>query len=806
MKIVYTFCLLIIFVCTSVSSATLPPVPLDDDNGNLAFVKQLMPKLLGRKPKGMLEVQLLADIADLHGREALVLALMELPEFKDHWTALLVDHLKVKRESTGELSASCINDKMLNPLMMEVGAGGGSAGGLAEFIINNDVVSNYSQTFNLYDVIQASINLDSLMPLYRSYLFVLATHPPGAGMRTEEERRAEQGKSFDDIFLNRDKECIACHNSTYSTTGIGDRTHPLYGSLDIALFDRNGGESSQDINSGDYTTNCSACHGANATGTEAAPGILGVSADDIATAIATVPVMGYLDVLSAETLNGIADALVVGPFSGSNLVETVTLNNAFFRTDFAEVDDPASGIGPWGMTTDCASINGTPSDGGIPGFFAGASGNYLSPIEIDAKFISGVNKLDVSVDSLAILDHFGGLDGDLAYAYRVAATITENIWEQLMGERLSIANQYPRNAYQRNLLAYLTEEHFIANDWSLKNVILAITTSKFFNRRAPSQSLASGPYELQAVFEPFVVKEDCRVNYSREDDDDDEPREPIDDITFGSRGSSSGGTTGIQTDLKIISNEPCYYNGQGDIVHRFAPRTLLNSIAKALDWPKPQIKPGNNYPSANLAKAIGQYWSLLETGDKDVGFQSLLNWDDAFGTCPQKGQDWIEKLVAAIDGYNTENPLDPLTLEDVVLTMKDWLIQEPGFGGASTRGTSTFGTWIATKKSVIKSEQDLLEELFGEPLQTPVDSQLSSSKLRELCGVYLKTPQFMLASIVRNDNYTPPKLRVCNSGSCSYKEMCMPVRNQLNILGYDTICNNESVSKPFVFIGNKLSN
>lgn len=155
-------------------------------------------------------------------------------------------------------------------------------------------------------------------------------------MRTEEERRAELGKSFDDIFLNRDKECIACHNSTYSTTGISDRTHPLYGSLDLALFDSSGGQMSQDINNDDYSFHCSACHGAQATG-DSAPGILGVSADEINTAIETVPAMNHLNALSSNAISNIADALVVGPFSGSNLVDTIALNSAFFRTDFAEV-------------------------------------------------------------------------------------------------------------------------------------------------------------------------------------------------------------------------------------------------------------------------------------------------------------------------------------------------------------------------------------------------------------------------------------------------------------------------------------
>ena len=767
---------------------TEPPVPLSDDNGHRAFVKQLLPKLLGRKPRGMLEVNLLADIAELHGREALVRTLMESPQFSEHWTALLVDHLKVRRD---DLPASCFNEGMFTPGL----SFGGKSVPIAEFILNNDFSSNYPGEFNLFDVIESSISIDNLMPIFRSYLFVLSAHP-----RPNDDEaivRKRLGDEFNAVYLNRNKDCIGCHNTTYSTTGIGDRTHPLYRNLDIALFDPDGGLTPETINNNDYIDNCSSCHQTDGKGNDTYPGILGASAVDIQFAINQYAAMQFLSSLSSETIVNIESALAIGPFSGSNLVETNAKNEALFRTDFFELETPELGWGPWGMTTDCASISGVVTQGAIDGFFAGAHGNYASVQEMDSQFASGFEQLKNQFDVLPSLDYNDVLDGNLAYAYRTAATITENVWEQLMGERLSIVNQYPRNAYQRNLLAYLTEEQFVANDWSLKELILSITTSRFFNRRAPLNSLANDPYELQALFDPFVDEEACLVNY---DEDEDRPIGPNDTITAGSRITHSNprgvapNSSRKRLPVKITSNEPCQYNGQGDIVHRFSPRTLLNSVAAALAWPKPKIKPNNSYPKQSFTLAIGQQWSDEEPGNKEVNFQALLHWDDAYGACSAKQNDWISRLIPAIDIYNAENT-SQLTLQDVVITMKDWLIQEPGFGGMQPPSQQG-GKYIASN-TVQKSEYALVKDFFGQNLNSPVDSSISEEKLRELCGVYLKTPQFMMAGIVRNDAYTVPKLRVCNTPDCSYKQMCQNLSGRLDSLGFATRCNNNSVTKPF---------
>ncbi len=780
-------------------AGTAPPMPLVDDNGDKAFVKQILPKLLGRKPKGMLEVNLLSDIIALHGREAVVRALMEQTEFNQVWTALIVDHLHAKRESTGAQLADCFNGPMFSqPAQLDQEVAVPQDGSeLAAFVRDNGIGANYAGAFNFYDLLYSAIQLDNLLPAYRGYLFVLGSKPPGPSMRTEAERRQELGQEFNAIYLNRDLECMGCHNSTYSTTGIGDRTHPMYATMDLAIFDSfMGGMGGGNIAHGDYQASCAACHGADGQGASA-PGVLGASAALIEDKLATVPVMQGID-LSGAQVEAISTALASGPFASAFIAETKAKHYAMFRTDFFAWEEPANGFGPWGMSTDCASVAGVPQQGAIPAFFAGLSSDYLSPYEIDTHLQQGYQSLPYT--NLPAADASNSIPGEVAYAHTVAASIVENVWEQIMGEPLTIANQYSRNGSQMHLHKHLTEDVFIANDWSLKELIVAILQTRFFNRMAPIASNANGPYELQALFDPFVVSESCRVDYSRDDRPD---REPIDDFQLvgnDDRGGAAGRFVPGELDYADPSAD-CRYNGVGDIVHRYSPYVLFESIGSALDWPSPKIFPNNSYPNRDLSAAIGQYLSAVDNGSKDVDFQALLNWDGTYGDCPQRGNDWIEKLIAAIDEFNAEHPEDPLTLAELVLTMKDWLIQEPIYGGYP-KPQESGGRFQVFSKFVTKpppGESKLIANLFGvdDLHKTTVSSDsVSENHLRQLCGVYLKSPQFMLAGIVRNDELATPRFRVCNDNNCSYQSMCNDIETDLDKLGFATDCRANSVSKP----------
>lgn len=97
--------LTMVFVLSMILTS-VPPLVRAQDAGHASFVRQVVPILLGRKVKGQEEVKLLADLCAAVGREAVVRALMEQPEFVDHWAEHFVDQLRVHRE-TAKAQTNC---------------------------------------------------------------------------------------------------------------------------------------------------------------------------------------------------------------------------------------------------------------------------------------------------------------------------------------------------------------------------------------------------------------------------------------------------------------------------------------------------------------------------------------------------------------------------------------------------------------------------------------------------------------------------------------------------------------------------
>jgi hypothetical protein len=415
-------------------------------------------------------------------------------------------------------------------------------------------------------------------------------------------------------------------------------------------------------------------------------------------------------------------------------------------------------------------------------------------LELDAAFMVGYENLKTGLGSLTTEDEFGPLARETAFAYLVAAKVVENVWQEIMGEPLTLVNAFARNAAQRDLHQYLIEEVFLPG-WSLKELLVAILQSDFFNRKSPLFASSATPYVLHPIFDPYTPHTvPCEVP----------PPGGGSNQTFvvppahGQAGHTPAGSTltGVSTTVvsTSLSSDAC--NGQGELVHRYAPRVLLNAASSALQWPRPQIFPGNTFPSQTLNQAIGQYLSAQEPGAPDVDFQALLAWETTFGRCEKPaevtGDDWIDTLDDSIATYNTTHADAPLTLRDVVLTLKDWLLQEPVLGkpelpNAGPNSPST--TVVGNKAAPIATEGTLLESYFGIDLDTPTPSITDlQEQLRGLCGIYLKSPQFMMAGIVRVGAFESPRLRVCNGPPCTYNEMCQAYAPTLQSLGFAFQC------------------
>ncbi|MCB1741706.1 MAG: cytochrome c, partial [Gammaproteobacteria bacterium] len=381
-----------------------PPVPQWDDAGDESFVRQLLPKLLGRRPRGTLEVRLLTDLVDLHGREAVTRMLMEQPEFEHTWTAHLVDHLKTQRgegHPRGQ-DPQCF-DAPLGEVLGETGLATQPSQPLASFVAGAaSPLAAYTRGFNMYDLISDAIKEDNLFAAYRGYLWTLTAHGVGSGMRTEEERQAELGTAFDDVFLHRNMACMSCHRGTYSTTGVGQRTHPLYRSLDLAMFDHTGEGEGSLVDNDDYQSYCSGCHGPNGTGASAR-GIRDLSPQQLKNNLLNPPSMSMPQFATiandAERLEALAAALN-GAFGAVKVGETARLHNGVFRADLFETEDgqPPTGttaLTPFGMHQSCAQLRlGAAWLGAQDTFFAGVHDDLdASVLAVDADFLSGYQGL-----------------------------------------------------------------------------------------------------------------------------------------------------------------------------------------------------------------------------------------------------------------------------------------------------------------------------------------------------------------------------------------------------------------------------
>ena len=86
------------------------PNPPADDSGHATFAVESIPILLGRRPHGVDEVEVVADIAELLGRDVAVQMMMKDNDFIDHWTHVIMDLLEVQRHPTGGISVAQDSD------------------------------------------------------------------------------------------------------------------------------------------------------------------------------------------------------------------------------------------------------------------------------------------------------------------------------------------------------------------------------------------------------------------------------------------------------------------------------------------------------------------------------------------------------------------------------------------------------------------------------------------------------------------------------------------------------------------------
>ena len=792
-----------------------PQLPMAqlEDAGNESFARQVVPLVQGRKIKGYEEVELLSDLATLIGRDKVMRALMQQPDYVSHWSETMTDILRVHREGF-QAQTGCYGA----PLRGTVD------GDLAEWILtHNPGAVAPGGPFNMSDVLRSSLALDNLYPLYAAHLFAMENKP---NFNTEQQNRDELGATFGEVYLHRQMLCLTCHNSEESLSGAAsgwDRTHPVPGFFERALYGSAVGEPTPQAFAmfrTDVRFGGSAPWGIdNSCGsfkTSVPNDPLGITAHFIQTqgqqftirGVQARLAAGYAELDSnglqrtlppliqgqcafcASNCTGSALDIATVANSAPNAAAVKTLLTATLwpppndftcmgchggqagitlsaGTDWANdlIGQPSSGalllVNP-GNANDSYLIRKLEGGPGITGLQMPRNRTPMTAAQINQvrAWINGMPALSAcgvcpTLDCAQPRRHVAGNE---AFAFLTAASAVNKTWTETMGSPLTIANYFPRNASQRNGLWNLTEYRFIPNDWSVQEVLRGAMNSTLFNRKAPRFSTLSSAYVLPTLFDPWTVAD---------------PRVPP-----------------VSAPGYVATDHPeNHFNAVGEGVHRYSARSLLTSTHKALDWPAPQrFPPASGYPNEALEKAIGQYFTDTEPGFRGVDLQGILFWESVHGACNKPAGvtvDWIDRVTDAANAFDPASPGGPLTVQDVVVVVRDWLL---GHGGIET----------TTPVDITGSEDAALAAHFGVALTQPASAVADlEGKLRGYCGVLTETPQFLLAGLAPSGVGPKPRMRVCNGAPCTYQEMCQALAPGVNsqLDGRDRLlCGTDSVN------------
>ena len=640
------------------------PEPKSDDNGDRSWAQQAVPELLGRKIRGWEETDVLAQAVELLGRSDVTHALMQHDEFRVYWSEVLMDHIQIQRP--GDYFAARKSDAgcWSEPLAEADG------GDLARWIRKHNPDGNLVPGPGGHGVRPQDFNMVDIVrssieldDLGPIYLTNLVPFIMSEGANNSAEERL--GSEFDEVYLGRSQACMQCHNETFSASD--NRPIPLTWKKTFQPFPK-------------------------------------------------------------------VEAKVLGD-AGFGSATTIAATHAIFQTAIRQGSEY-----PWEIDPSC--VRGLNRSGdlrqGLKASIPANSGGYtkLASIEgtgkhilhLEAALRKGIRSLSgTSLNSMVGDGDQTDLTEDEAMAYMLALNIANNVWEEVMGERLTIVHGYSRNAEQRDMLRFLTEDQLLAGGWSLRDILETILTSDWYNRAAPyaaDDTINASPYHLPMLLDPWLAVPPG------------EEAEPIEQ-----------------------------FNGQGRVVHRYAPRSLMRSGFSAMGHSTlPSHFVSNAGSDRDFVSYLGQYMNDARPGTSSVDFQGMMAWSERYGTCspqPSGQPDWVDHLIGAAIQWDAENPdEDPLTLRDMVLTMKDWLI------GEATLDQEMDG----------QEETVALETLFGYDLDTEIAS-IGPANLemttRQYCGSLISSPHFMLAGIRPAELGSGSRLRVCNPGQpCSWAETC----------------------------------
>ena len=634
------------------------------DAGDEAWVKRAIPFIQGRRPASIREVRLLTQMVaqldalglDDSGRYIVARGLARGDQYLERWKTYLYEEMQVN------LAGDRRNDQCY-----DLDGGLGNTPDLAAFIRDNPATADYGQMFWMPDVVYSGLRLDDLSPIYRANTFATMSAPIIAGNVTpvelEEMRRTNFGMTFEEVFLGRTTECNQCHRTeeavTWSAIDDLNRHWPIPGHFELAVYGPDAQEGS------DKRSHAVFRHFNFA------------AAQD--TLIGSGMPAGY------------TSAWGFGPSCGGFRLTTPGLPPVDLRTSEYEpymVSNYADQYPP-------AGIGATVSD-------------------LDEQLRQGFDELRTNGLQVAGDE---SVAGPMAAAYLFSMNMADQVWTEALGHPLTVANNFPRNPQQRDILQHMADT-FANESFSLRALVSEIAVHDYFNQAPPATCGASTPYHMPAIFDPFT---------------------------------------------KSASDPTARGNGVGDSIHRVGAWPLLDSIAQSMWWNRPdrfgpdqgqtpELNCGGDMPQipcveepqdAQVLRDLGAFLSDSEGGFEGVDIVSLLRLEDTYGTgvdpfqsgdCtgplgqPCASDDWITQLI---DEAVATPEAD---MWDVASAVKDRIITEPTIGGPA--------------------EQAVLESLMGVTLTDPVSqvgAGAAEQAARRLAGMLFNTPQFLLVGVAAPD-------------------------------------------------------
>jgi len=382
----------------------------------------------------------------------------------------------------------------------------------------------------------------------------------------------------------------------------------------------------------------------------------------------------------------------------------------------------AGGSTPWGMSGACGQFAdpgsiSTDDIADVDTKLASLTGKRTTVYELDTVLRRGFDRLRGTGPTLAD----GAIsDPDEALAWLITLAMTEEVWREIVGSPLTIANGFPRNAASSELLSTLATE-LAKSGYSLKHLVAKITTTDFFSRKAPEAGCGT-PYSYPAVYDPWTTSEQDPAKRGNG---------PGDALTWlAPRTLALAASAALWNGTTLI--QPFPSDGGSFCVGTCQELTDFCDQFTACCVEAQQVctggGPSTNADSIAFHRSVGVYLRNSEPGFRGLSFQARLAWEDRFGACgkPDGSADFIDEVMTLADNQPTA------TVADLVRALKDRIIGEP----------------------VIQTgESPALEGLLG-PLTAPA-SGVDPSALRHYCGVLLGSPQFTLSGLPGRDGPVP---------------------------------------------------